>query len=84
MGFYGLQNKYARFQSDPFQTVGGVDYTNSIPYDVTNGQTDRQAGADFRWIVLKPCILIVNIMKMCMWVFDGARITFDIITAFRT
>ena len=28
------------FQKDPLKTVGGVDYTNAIPYSVTNGRTD--------------------------------------------
>ena len=37
-----------------------------------------------QWIFLKPCILIVDIMKMCMWIFDGARINFHRVTAFRT
>ena len=36
----------------------------------------------FQWIILKPCILVVDILKMCMWLFDGARINFDRITAF--
>ena len=36
----------------------------------------------FQWIFLKPCILVVNILKMCMWVFDGARINSDKIMAF--
>ena len=26
-----VQNRYARFQKGPLKTVGGVDYTNSIP-----------------------------------------------------
>ena len=26
-----VHNRYARFQKDPLKTVGGVDYTNSIP-----------------------------------------------------
>ena len=30
----------------------------------------------------KPCLLVVDIMKICMWVFDEARINFDGITAF--
>ena len=34
------------------------------------------------WIFLKPCIPVVNILKMCMWVFGGARINFDRNTAF--
>ena len=38
----------------------------------------------FKWIFLKPCIPVVDILKMCMWVFGGARIYFDRITAFRT
>ena len=37
-----VQNRYARFQKDPLKTVGGVDYTNSIPKSVTNGRTDRR------------------------------------------
>ena len=35
-------------------------------------------------IFLKPCISVVDILKMCIWVFGGARINFDRITAFRT
>ena len=31
-----------------------------------------------QWIFLKPCILIVDIMKMCMWIFDGARINYGL------
>ena len=38
----------------------------------------------FKWIFLKPCISVVDILKMCIWVFGGARINFDRITAFRT
>ena len=26
---------------------------------------------------MKPCIPVVDILKMCMWVFGGARINFD-------
>ena len=36
----------------------------------------------FLRIFLKPCIPVVDILKMCMWVFGGARINFDRITAF--
>ena len=36
----------------------------------------------FHSIFLKPCILVVDIMKMCMWIFDGARLNFDRITSF--
>ena len=36
----------------------------------------------FQWIFLKPCISVVDILKMCMWVCGGARINFDKITAF--
>ena len=32
---------------------------------------------------LKLCTHIVNILKMCMWGFDGARINFDRIAAFK-
>ena len=35
-----------------------------------------------QWIFLKPCILIVDIMKMSMWIFNGAGNNFDRITAF--
>ena len=28
----------------------------------------------FKWISSKPCIPVVDILKMCMWVFGGARI----------
>ena len=36
----------------------------------------------FHWIFFKPCILVVDIMMMCLWVFDGARINFKRITVF--
>ena len=29
---------------------------------------------NFQWFFLKSCIIVVNIMKMCMWVFNGVRI----------
>ena len=38
----------------------------------------------FQWIFLKPCIPVADILKMCMWVFDGARINFDRFTACQT
>ena len=38
----------------------------------------------FQWIFLKPCIPVMEILKMCMWVFDEARTNFDRITAYRT
>ena len=38
----------------------------------------------FKLIFLKPCILVVHVMKMCMWDFDGARINFKRITTFRS
>ena len=28
-------------------------------------------------IALRSPVLVVDIMKMCIWVFDGARINFD-------
>ena len=31
--------------------------------------------------LLKPCILFVDIMQMCMWSFGGDKINFDRITA---
>ena len=39
---------------------------------------------NIQWILFKPCIKLADILKMCMWVFDGARINVDRITAFRT
>ena len=39
---------------------------------------------NFQWIILKPCILLMDLLKMCLLVFDGAKIYFDKITAFRT
>ena len=36
----------------------------------------------FKWIFLKPCTLVVDLSKMCMRVFDGARINSDKIIAF--
>ena len=38
----------------------------------------------FQRIVLKPCVLVVDIRKMCLWMHDGAKINFDRITAFLT
>ena len=38
----------------------------------------------FQWIILKPCTLVVDILKMCMWIFAGVKIIFDKITAFWT
>ena len=31
----------------------------------------------FQWVFLKLCRHIVNILELCMCVFDGARIDFD-------
>ena len=36
----------------------------------------------FSWIFLKLYILVVNIMKMCMRIFNGTKLNFDGITAF--
>ena len=36
----------------------------------------------FQWIFLKPCIILVDIMKVGMWIFDGPSINFKRITAF--
>ena len=33
--------------------------------------------------LLKPCILVVDIMKMCMWSFGRNKISFERITAFK-
>ena len=30
----------------------------------------------FQWMLLKLCRHILDILKMCMWGFDGARINF--------
>ena len=31
---------------------------------------------------MKLSVLVADILKMCMWVIDGAKINFDRITAF--
>ena len=36
----------------------------------------------FQWIVLKHCMLVVDIMKICIWIIDGPRINFESIMAF--
>ena len=36
----------------------------------------------FQWTFLRPCILIVDIRKMSIWVFDGAKSSFDRNTTF--
>ena len=41
------------------------------------------SSCSFQWTFLKPCIPVVDILKICMWVFDGARINFDRIAAYR-
>ena len=38
----------------------------------------------FQWISLKPCILVVDILKMCMRIFADEKIIFDKIMAFWT
>ena len=38
----------------------------------------------FQWIILKSCILVVDILKMCIWIFADKRIIFDKITAYLT
>ena len=35
-------------------------------------------------VFLESCIFVVDIMKMCMWIFDGGGINFDRITVFIT
>ena len=35
----------------------------------------------FQWMVLKLRRHIINILKMCMWGFNGDRFNFDRITA---
>ena len=36
----------------------------------------------FQCVFLKLCRHIVDILKMCIWAFDGDKINFDRITAF--
>ena len=36
------------------------------------------------WIILKPCTLVVDILKICMQIFVDEKIIFDKITAFST
>ena len=38
----------------------------------------------FQWIILKPCIHAVGILKMCMRIFADEKIIIDKITAFST
>ena len=38
----------------------------------------------FQWIILKPCILVADILKMCMWIFADQKNNVDKITAFST
>ena len=38
--------------------------------------------SQFSMGLLKPCLLFVDIMKMCMWSFGGDKINFDKIMAF--
>ena len=37
---------------------------------------------NFQWIIMKLCILVVDILKMYIWVFNEDGINFDGITAF--
>ena len=36
-----------------------------------------QFSHSFQWIVFKPCIHLVNILKMCIWSFDEDEINID-------
>ena len=36
----------------------------------------------FQWIVFKPCIQLVNILKICIWSFDEDEINIDRIIVF--
>ena len=38
----------------------------------------------FQWIILKPCILVADILKMCKWIFADKKIMLKKITAFST
>ena len=38
----------------------------------------------FQWIILKPCILVAVILKMCKWIFADQKNYVDKITAFST
>ena len=37
----------------------------------------NQPSYNFQWVILKPCIYVVDILKLCKWVFDGARNNID-------
>ena len=54
----------------PFVTLCGIEFL--VIY----------SSHSFQCIFLKPCIPVVDILKMCMWIFDGARINIDRITTF--
>ena len=37
---------------------------------------------NFQWIIMKLCMLVMDIMKMCKWVFDEGRINLGRIKVF--
>ena len=40
-------------------------------------EIEKSTPLQFSMDLFETCVLVVNIMKMCMWVFGGARVDFD-------
>ena len=62
----------------PFELSHFTQFFGIVGYEVCV----INSSYSFQWIVLKLYILVVDIMKMCMWIIDGARLNFDRILAF--
>ena len=88
-----LQTQFCSFYA-PVTIVGGIkicpclsvclSVCPSVRHALQYGVCVINSSHSFYWIFLKPNIFVLDILKMCMWVFGGARINFDRITAFRT
>ena len=49
----------------PFVTIYGIEFYNQLLLQFSI------------YLFFKPCLLVVDTMEMCMWVFDDAKINFD-------
>ena len=79
------RRNFVNYFYDPVTIVRLIKICPSVHLSVTlYGIECVISSNSFQWIFLKPCIPVVDILKMCMWDFDGARINFDRITAFQT
>ena len=47
----------------------------SVRHTLRYSVCEINSSHSFQWIFLKPCIPVVDILKMCIWVFDEARTT---------